>query len=151
MRRYIAALLDDIADHVVLVDVAPEMDAHCLFAIEEGVGYAADLAEDDLGNGPCVGVLLQGADVEADGLLDDVVLAVGDEEGPVGQVDDGRHDDDAGEEGCVMEELGGQAYEGGDVFGGGEAFGCMDFPGLRGEEDLSRLDADVDALYSAEA
>jgi hypothetical protein len=53
--------------------------------------------------------LLQCPDVQADGLLDDVVLAVGHEEGPVGQVHDGRHDDDAREKGGVVEELAGQA------------------------------------------
>jgi hypothetical protein len=47
--------------------------------------------------------LLQSTDVQADRLLDDVILAVRDEERPVGQVHDGRHDDDACEKGCVLE------------------------------------------------
>ena len=87
--------LDNIPNHIALGDVAPQMDAHGLLAVEERVRDAAHLAEHDAGDGPGVAVLLQGADVETDGLLDDVVLAVGDQEGPVRQVHDGRHDDHA--------------------------------------------------------
>lgn len=149
--RDLATVLDDIADDIVLVDVAPQMDAHGFLAVEQRVRYATDLAEDDAGDGPGVGVLLQGADIEADGLLDDVVLAVGDEEGPVREVDHGGHDDDACEEGGVVEELPGEADEGRDVFGGCETFRCVDLARLGREQDLAGLHADVHALYPAEA
>jgi len=79
------------------------MDAHGLFAVEQRVRHAPDLAQHDVGNRPCVGVLLQRADVQPDRLLDDVVLAVGDQEGPVRQVHDRRHDHDTCEEGGVVD------------------------------------------------
>ena len=82
------ALFDDGTDHIVLVDVAPEMDVHSLFAIEQRMRYTADLAQDDMGDWPCVGVLLESAYVEADGLFNDVVLTVRDKEGPVREVHD---------------------------------------------------------------
>lgn len=127
------------------------MYAHGFLAVEQRVRDTPDLAEHHVRNGPGIAVLLECADVETDGLLDDVVLAVGDEERPVGEVDDRGHDYDAGEEGGVVEELAWQTDQGGDVFGRGEAFGGVDLPRLGGEEDLSWLHADVYAFHSAEA
>lgn len=65
-------------------------------------------------------------------------------------MDDRGHDDDAREEGGVVEELAWQADKGGDVFCRGEAFGGVDFASLRGEQDLAWLDADVYAFDAAE-
>lgn len=127
-----APFLDNVPDHVALRDVAPQMDAHGLLAIEQRMRHAAHLAEHHAGDGPGVAVLLQGAHVEADGLLDDVVLAVGDQEGPVGKVHDGGHDHHAREEGRVVQQLPWEADQGGDIFCGGEALGCVDLAGLGG-------------------
>jgi hypothetical protein len=101
----VPTFLNHIANHIVLSDVAPQMDAHCLFAVEQSVRHTSYLAQHDVCNGPSIRVLLQRADIEADRLLDDVVLAVGDEEGPVREMDHGRHDDYACEEGGVVEQL----------------------------------------------
>lgn len=83
LRRHGASFLNHVADHVVVRNVAPQVDAHGLLAVEQRVCHAADLAEHDVRNRPRVRVLLQRAHVQADRLLDDVVLAVGDEERPV--------------------------------------------------------------------
>ena len=103
LDRHRGARLDDLADHVVGRNVVPKVDAHGLLAVEQRVCYAAHLPEDHVRNVPGVAVLLESADVEPDGLLDDVVLAVGHEEGPVREVHDGRHDDHAREEGRVVD------------------------------------------------
>jgi hypothetical protein len=127
----LASFLDNIANDIVLVDIAPQMDAHCLLTVEQRVCNTADLAEDDVGNGPRVGVLLQCANVEANRLLDDVVLAVRNEERPVGEMNYRRHDDDACEEWRVVEQLAGETDQRRDVLGRCEAFGCVNFPRLR--------------------
>lgn len=128
------------------------MDAHGLLAVEQRVRDAAHLAQDHIRNGPGIAVGLQRADVEADRLLDDIVVAVRDEEGPIRQVDDAGHDDDAGEEGgVVLEARAGEADEGGDVLRRGEAFGGVDFARLRRQQHLAGLHADVYAFDAAEA
>lgn len=63
---------------------------------------------------------------------------------------DGRHDDDAGEEGSVVEKLARESDQGGDVLGRCEAFGGVNFSGLRGKKHLARLHADIHALDAAE-
>jgi hypothetical protein len=80
LRGHVSTLFNNVADDVMLIDVAPQMDAHGLLAVEQRVGNATDLAEDHVRNGPCVRVLLKCANVEADRLLDNVVLAVWNEE-----------------------------------------------------------------------
>jgi hypothetical protein len=102
-------ILNHIPNNIVLVDVTPQMDAHRLLAVEQRVRNAPYLTQHHIRNRPCVAVLLQRPDVQPDRLLDDVILAVGDEEGPVGQVHNGRHDYHACEEGGVVEELAGEA------------------------------------------
>ena len=81
------------------------MDTHRLLAVEERVRYATYLPQHHMCDRPGIGVLLQSPDVQSNGLLDDVVLAVGDEERPVGEVHDGRHDHYAREEGRVVQQL----------------------------------------------
>lgn len=59
------------------------MNTHGLLAVEQRMRHSSHLTEDHTRNWPRPAHLLQHADIHSDVLLDDVVLAVGDEEGPV--------------------------------------------------------------------
>jgi hypothetical protein len=150
LLRDTAAFLDNAPDNIVLLQITPQMYTHSLFTIEERVRNASDLAEHHIGNRPGIAVLLEGADVEADALFDDVVLAVGDEERPVREVNNRGHDDDAREEGGVVKQGTWQADQGGYVFRRCQTLCRVDFARLRGKQDLAGLHADVDAFYAAE-
>jgi hypothetical protein len=104
-----STLLNDIPDDIVLIDITPQVYTHRLLTIKERVRHTSHLTQHYIRYRPRIAVLLQRADVEPDRLLDDVVLAVGDEEGPVREMHDGRHYDDACEKGSVVEELAGEA------------------------------------------
>lgn len=143
--------LDDFPDDIVVRNVVPQVNAHGLLAVEQSMCDATDLAEHHVGDVPRVGVLLEGAYVEADRLLDDVVLAVGYEEGPVRKVDDGRHDDDAREEGSVVDELAGELDQAGDVLRRCKTLRGVNLACLRRKQHLAWLHAYVYVLYTAEA
>lgn len=98
LRILSRAFLNHAADDIVISNRAPQMDAHRLLRIEHDTRHAAYLAQDGVGNGPPCGETLQGARVETDQGLDLFVLTVWDEEGPIGEMDDGRYDDHACEE-----------------------------------------------------
>lgn len=106
-----ATLLDYVADHIVLVDVAPEMNTHRLLTVEKRVRHTSHLAQHNICDGPCVGVLLEGSNIQSNGLFDDVVLAVRNQEGPVREMNDGGHDDNTCEERCVVLQLAGESDE----------------------------------------
>jgi hypothetical protein len=74
----VTPLLNHVPYNIVLIDITPQMDAHRLLTVEQRVRYTPYLPQDYTRNGPCVAVLLQCPDVQADGLLNDVVLAIGD-------------------------------------------------------------------------
>lgn len=84
-------------------------------------------------------------------MLDNVVLSIRHEEGPVREVYDGCHDYDAGEEGCVVEQLTRKTDERGDIFGGGEAFGSVNFASLCRQEDLAGLHTNIHTFHSPKA
>jgi hypothetical protein len=98
-----SSLLNDISDNIMVIDITPQMYTHRLFTVEQRVRYTPYLPEDYIRYRPRITVLLQGSDVETDGLLNDVVLAVGNKERPVREMHDARHDHHACEEGCVVE------------------------------------------------
>ena len=127
------------------------MDTHGFLTVEEGMRDTSHLSQHNACDRPRTAHLLQNTDVHADALLNDVVLAVWYQERPVRQMDDGRHDDDAGPEGTVVEQGRGELDQGGYVFGGCDAFRGVGFAGLGGEEELVGLDADVDVFDVAEA
>jgi len=86
----------------MLVDVAPQMNTHRLFAVEQFIRYTPYLTKDDFSNGPGITVLLQRADIQTNRLLDDIVLAIRHKKRPIRQVHYRRHNHDTGEEWCVV-------------------------------------------------
>lgn len=109
--RHPAAFLDDIPNNIVLIDIGPQVNTHSFLAVEQLIRHTAYLAENYTSNGPCITVLLQGADIEANRLFDDVVLAIRDQKRPIRQVHHRRHDDDTREEWRVVQQRPGQANQ----------------------------------------
>lgn len=127
------------------------MDAHRLLAVEQRVRYATHLAQHNVRNVPCFGVLLQCADVEADGLFDHIVLPVRNEERPVRQMDHRCHHHHAREKWCVVDEFAGKTDQTRNVLGRRETLDGMDLASLRGKKHLAGLHTDIHVLNPAEA
>jgi hypothetical protein len=113
--------------------------------------HAPHLSEHHISNRPRIAILLQGANIEAYRLFNDVVLAIWNEERPVRKMDDARHYHDAGEKGSMLYQVPGETNQGRDVLSRRQALCRVNLSRLRRQQDLAWLHAYIHAFDASKA